>query len=304
MPQGQNDQVKFATYTRDAVSGLDYAVNRHYAYNSSRFLSPDPNAGSGGPTLPQSWNRYSYVQGDPINNFDRWGLDDQPVNAPPTPGPACGDRSGFSTVSYTASTSNFSGGFNMFNCFVGYVMDWSAFSIAQPFNVFSSKSWLNTSVLVQFSQPDLAYAVYNTLTAYSWQWGLNQAALTFIPPSWTGYGNPSILASLAPPYYGGSSTLGDAYGQSPSGPPIKCPAGQYPVITIFPSYYCAFNATGIPAVSLQLPGTASSTGTGGGTTTTGTGGFAPGNSAIVYLGPTSPVNVPLCWRPPFGNCSN
>src|SRR6266446_11006560 len=29
---------------------------------------------SGGPADPQSWNRYAYVQGDPVNNIDPYGL--------------------------------------------------------------------------------------------------------------------------------------------------------------------------------------------------------------------------------------
>ena len=37
-----NDSLKFATYTRDAVSGLDYAMNRYYLPGAGRFGSPDP----------------------------------------------------------------------------------------------------------------------------------------------------------------------------------------------------------------------------------------------------------------------
>jgi len=65
-----NDAVKFATYTRDSVSGLDYAVNRYHASGSGRFASPDPYQASGGPGDPGSWNRYAYVAGDPINQND------------------------------------------------------------------------------------------------------------------------------------------------------------------------------------------------------------------------------------------
>jgi RHS repeat-associated protein len=69
-----NDTVKFATYTRDAVSGLDYAVNRYYAPGSGRFLRPDPKRKSAQRAIPHSWNRYLYVLGDPINGTDRKGL--------------------------------------------------------------------------------------------------------------------------------------------------------------------------------------------------------------------------------------
>ncbi len=69
-----NDSLKFATYTRDSATGLDYADQRYYANNFGRFMSPDPSSDSGGPSDPQSWNRYSYVGNDPVNFFDRFGL--------------------------------------------------------------------------------------------------------------------------------------------------------------------------------------------------------------------------------------
>src|SRR5207245_3072528 len=68
------DRDKFATYYRDGTTGLDYAQNRYYANTLGRFLSPDPYKASGGPADPQSWNRYAYVQGDPINYRDPSGL--------------------------------------------------------------------------------------------------------------------------------------------------------------------------------------------------------------------------------------
>jgi len=69
-----NDTVKFATYTRDTASGLDYALNRYYKPEWGRFTSPDPYQASGGPADPGSWNRYTYVGGDPANNHDPNGL--------------------------------------------------------------------------------------------------------------------------------------------------------------------------------------------------------------------------------------
>jgi len=41
---------------------------------TGRFNSPDPSRASGGPGDPGSWNRYSYVQGDPVNFHDPSGL--------------------------------------------------------------------------------------------------------------------------------------------------------------------------------------------------------------------------------------
>jgi len=37
-----NDEVKFATYTRDSATGLDYAMNRYYSNSLGRFMTPDP----------------------------------------------------------------------------------------------------------------------------------------------------------------------------------------------------------------------------------------------------------------------
>jgi len=65
---------KFATYWRDAGTGLDYAVNRYYSPQMGRFLSADPYQASGGPAEPGSWNRYAYVEGDPVNYGDPAGL--------------------------------------------------------------------------------------------------------------------------------------------------------------------------------------------------------------------------------------
>ena len=41
-PPLANDQVKFATYTRDAATGNDYADQRYYGSTFGRFMSPDP----------------------------------------------------------------------------------------------------------------------------------------------------------------------------------------------------------------------------------------------------------------------
>jgi RHS repeat-associated protein len=64
----------FATYTRDASTGLDNAFHRNYHPAWGRFTTPDPYQASGGPADPQSWNRYAYVQGDPVNYNDPNGL--------------------------------------------------------------------------------------------------------------------------------------------------------------------------------------------------------------------------------------
>jgi RHS repeat-associated protein len=69
-----NDQEKFATYTRDSSSGLDYAMNRYYNSLIGRFQTPDPYQPSAKQSSPQSWNRYAYVENDPANALDPTGL--------------------------------------------------------------------------------------------------------------------------------------------------------------------------------------------------------------------------------------
>jgi RHS repeat-associated protein len=61
----------FTSYERDTESGNDYALARSYANSQGRFLAPDPLEGVVGD--PQSWNRYAYVENDPINLSDPSG---------------------------------------------------------------------------------------------------------------------------------------------------------------------------------------------------------------------------------------
>jgi RHS repeat-associated protein len=74
LPPLANDYVKFASYTRDSATSLDYADQRYYSNTLGRFMSTDPSFVSAAPANPQSWNRYSYVLGDPINGSDPQGL--------------------------------------------------------------------------------------------------------------------------------------------------------------------------------------------------------------------------------------
>jgi RHS repeat-associated protein len=74
-----SNTVAFATYTRDSWTGLDYADQRFYASSYGRFLTPDPSNSTptspSNPRAPQSWNRFSYVTGDPVNQMDPAGTD-------------------------------------------------------------------------------------------------------------------------------------------------------------------------------------------------------------------------------------
>ncbi|QOY92235.1 RHS repeat-associated core domain-containing protein [Paludibaculum fermentans] len=79
------DREKFATYTRDGVSSLDYAQNRYYSPQFGRFTTADPYQGIRIGENPQSWNMYAYVANDPVNYLDPRGLN---MRAPGGPCPA------------------------------------------------------------------------------------------------------------------------------------------------------------------------------------------------------------------------
>ncbi|MBI5280355.1 MAG: RHS repeat-associated core domain-containing protein [Candidatus Solibacter usitatus] len=73
------EREKFGTYWRDSISGLDYARNRYYGSTWGRFTSADPYVMSGGLGNPQGWNRYAYVENDPVNYGDPSGLEKEPT---------------------------------------------------------------------------------------------------------------------------------------------------------------------------------------------------------------------------------
>ncbi len=62
----------FTNYIRDSETDNDYAFARYYAARNGRFGAPD--LVSGDSQNPQSWNRYAYVQNNPINLVDPLGL--------------------------------------------------------------------------------------------------------------------------------------------------------------------------------------------------------------------------------------
>jgi hypothetical protein len=49
-------------------------MNRYYSSGSGRFVSVDPSTSSIKLKSPQSWNRYAYIAGDPVNGNDPSGL--------------------------------------------------------------------------------------------------------------------------------------------------------------------------------------------------------------------------------------
>jgi RHS repeat-associated protein len=64
---------RYTTYERD-LNSSDEAMYRRYNRWWSRFDHPDPYDGSYSLTDPQSFNRYSYVENDPVNSTDPSGL--------------------------------------------------------------------------------------------------------------------------------------------------------------------------------------------------------------------------------------
>jgi RHS repeat-associated protein len=60
---------KFTGHERDDIN-LDYMHARYYVPYAGRFLSVDPTWESADASRPQSWNRYAYVENNPINKVD------------------------------------------------------------------------------------------------------------------------------------------------------------------------------------------------------------------------------------------
>jgi RHS repeat-associated protein len=71
---GQSKRL-FTTYDRGSVTGVDYALNRHYDPQQGRFTQVDPiGMQSASLTSPQSLNLYAYCMNDPVNHTDPSGL--------------------------------------------------------------------------------------------------------------------------------------------------------------------------------------------------------------------------------------
>jgi RHS repeat-associated protein len=64
----------FTGYINDGETGLDFAQARMFAPKLGRFTGADPLLSSGRLHIPQSWNRYSYVLGNPVKFADPTGL--------------------------------------------------------------------------------------------------------------------------------------------------------------------------------------------------------------------------------------
>ena len=65
---------KYAGMENDDATGLGHTLWRQYDSYSARWTAPDPYGGSIQIADPQSFNRYTYVNGDPMNHVDPLGL--------------------------------------------------------------------------------------------------------------------------------------------------------------------------------------------------------------------------------------
>jgi len=66
---------RFTSYDRSSMTGLDYAINRHYDSQQGRFTQVDPiGIRSTSLELPQTLNLYVYCTNDPISHIDPDGL--------------------------------------------------------------------------------------------------------------------------------------------------------------------------------------------------------------------------------------
>jgi RHS repeat-associated protein len=74
---------KFTGKERDAETGLDFFGARYFSGAQGRFTSPDPKIFSSRHLMqPQKWNKYAYVQNNPLARFDPDGADDYFVFRP------------------------------------------------------------------------------------------------------------------------------------------------------------------------------------------------------------------------------
>lgn len=69
-----NTRQKFTGYEADTENELNFAQARYQSSKQGRFISVDPLGSSATMVNPQGFNRYSYVQNNPINSTDPTGM--------------------------------------------------------------------------------------------------------------------------------------------------------------------------------------------------------------------------------------
>ncbi|HEX7316773.1 MAG TPA: RHS repeat-associated core domain-containing protein [Pyrinomonadaceae bacterium] len=65
---------QYAGMERDEFTGMSHTLWREFDNMSARWTAPDPYGGSMSLSSPQSFNRYTYVNNDPVNQTDPAGL--------------------------------------------------------------------------------------------------------------------------------------------------------------------------------------------------------------------------------------
>jgi RHS repeat-associated protein len=74
---GDINHFLFTGKERDQETGLDYFGVRYYGSGMGRFMTPDPKLITARHLVsPQKWNKYAYVQNNPLASVDPDGLDD------------------------------------------------------------------------------------------------------------------------------------------------------------------------------------------------------------------------------------
>ena len=73
-PSADSLRQRYGLTERDSATGLDHTWFRKNEGRAGRWTSPDPYVGSVSLADPQSFNRFSYVQGQPTNFIDPSGL--------------------------------------------------------------------------------------------------------------------------------------------------------------------------------------------------------------------------------------
>ncbi len=104
-PSSTNDPYVYANLFQDTEYGGDDAWYRNYSAEQTRWLRPDPYNGSYDLNNPQSFNRYVYVNGNPLNYVDPSGLADGIVNG-----------AGGSPCTASGETVSFMGGYSFNPC--------------------------------------------------------------------------------------------------------------------------------------------------------------------------------------------
>jgi len=74
MTSNTSDPYVYTGLDEDTINSSDHAWYRNYSTEQGRWLTPDPYNGSYDLMNPQSFNRYMYVNGNPLGNIDPSGL--------------------------------------------------------------------------------------------------------------------------------------------------------------------------------------------------------------------------------------